>query len=34
LRDMGKKWWWVFWSFIPFINLIFSIWLFITPSKD
>ena len=28
LRDMGKKWWWVFWSFIPFINLIFSIWLF------
>lgn len=33
LRDMGKKWWWVFCSFVPFVNLIFNIWLFVTPSK-
>ena len=34
LRDMGKRWWWVFWSFVPIINFIFSVWLFITPSKE
>lgn len=34
LRDMGKRWWWVFWSFIPIINFIFMVWLFITPSKE
>ena len=34
LRDMGKRWWWVFWSFIPIISFIFTVWLFITPSKE
>ena len=34
LRDMGKKWWWVFWSLIPIISFIFTVWLFITPSKE
>ena len=34
LRDMGKRWWWVFWSFVPIINFIFAVWLFITPSKE
>jgi len=33
LRDMGKRWWWVFCSFVPIINFIFEVWLLITPSK-
>ena len=32
LRDMGKRWWWVFWFFIPIISFFFTVWLFITPS--
>ena len=34
LRDMGKKWWWVFWSFVPLLNIVFFIWLCVTPSRD
>jgi len=33
LRDMGRKWLWVFWSFVPFVNIIFGIWILATPSK-
>ncbi len=34
LRDMGKKWWWVFWSFVPLLNIVFFIWLCVSPSRD
>lgn len=34
LRDIGKRWWWVFWFYIPIISFFFTVWLFITPSKE
>lgn len=34
LRDTGKRWWWVFWFYIPIISFFFTVWLFITPSKE
>ena len=33
LRDMGRGWFWVFLYFLPFGNLIFGIWILVTPSK-
>ncbi len=34
LRGMRRRLWWIILSFIPFVNLIFWVWLCVAPSKD